>query len=104
MVQPALGDKAAAKRVMVTRFYHLAPPHAADASAYVEVIRHLVTPKTWTGGNAFLGSVPGAIVVRCPPATQARIRALLNNLEAPLAVPPNGSGVSAAGLGFGGSF
>jgi hypothetical protein len=75
---------------MVTRFYALAPDKSAAHAEeeYVTAIRHAVQPEIWAGGGAYVGKVPGAIVVRCPPTVQRQIHDLLEACKALAPSPP----------------
>ncbi len=88
-----------------THIYQLAPDHADAAEDYVNVIRNLIEPKTWTGHGGFLGKVPGAIIARCSSATHERIELLLEELQAlprpPLGPTKGGGGPLVGGLGGG---
>jgi hypothetical protein len=92
---------------VATKIYQLAPDHADAAADYVNVIRNLIEPKTWTGRDVYLGKVPGAIIARCSPATHERIELLLDELQAlprpPLGPTKSGGGAPVVGgLGGGG--
>jgi len=77
-------QSAAVKKSWVVQVYPLKAAVAADEKAsqqIVDTVRKLIEPKSWTEPEAYIGLVPGAIVVRQSASVHRRIQSLLNAIE-----------------------
>lgn len=85
------GNKPAA-RPLTTKIYKLNADLPADD--FVAVVKDLVEPLTWIGGEAYIHGVPGAIIVKQTGAIQKRVEKILIDLGAipdPRKSPPSGT-------------
>ena len=79
------------KRALNMKIYKLNPD--LDPKDFVDVVKDLVEPKSWTG-DAYIHGVPGAIVVKQASAIQKRVEKMLIDLGAipdPKKSPPSGT-------------
>ncbi len=79
------------KHALNMKIYKLNPD--LEAKDFVDVVKDLVEPKSWTG-DAYIHGVPGAIVVRQTSAIQKRVEKMLIDLGAipdPKKSPPSGT-------------
>ena len=79
--QPAVAAAPAKKRPLTMKLYKLVTPDMA-AEDFVSVVRELVEPKSWAGGDAYIHALPGAIVVKQTGAIHKRVEKLLFELGA----------------------
>ncbi|HEV2970222.1 MAG TPA: hypothetical protein VGY55_09545 [Pirellulales bacterium] len=89
----------------VVKVYQLSPQGAGAVADYAKVIRDLLVPTHPNVDGSYVGTVPGAIVVRAQPTAHEQIRELLNELRAfpglGGAGDLRGAGGSGGGAGFG---
>jgi hypothetical protein len=101
--KPSRGEHADARiNAPVVKVYQLSPQSAGAVSDYAKLIRDLVVPIHPNVDGSYVGTVPGAIVVRAQPTAHEQIRELLNELHA-FPIPGLGGGArGGSGDGFGG--
>jgi hypothetical protein len=90
-----IGDSIPAKDAasqLRTKIYKLNPDLPADD--FVTVVKDLVEPKSWAGGEAYIHGVPSAIIVKQTGPIQKRVEKMLIDLGAipdPKKNPPSGT-------------